>query len=32
MAVLRQLVRHPLTDVGLAKFLEDHKRASERAK
>jgi transaldolase len=28
MSVLRVLVRHPLTDVGLAKFLEDDKRAA----
>lgn len=28
MAVIRQLVKHPLTDVGLAKFLDDDKNAS----
>jgi transaldolase len=26
-AVMQQLVRHPLTDIGLKKFLEDHRRA-----
>jgi transaldolase len=26
LAVLEQLYRHPLTDVGLAKFLEDHRK------
>jgi transaldolase len=32
MSVIRQLIKHPLTDVGLAKFLEDHKKASAAAK
>jgi transaldolase len=32
MSVIRQLIKHPLTDAGLTKFLDDHKRASERAK
>jgi len=32
MTVIRQLIRHPLTDVGLAKFLEDNKKASSAAK
>jgi transaldolase len=32
MSVIRQLIRHPLTDVGLAKFLEDNKKASGAAK
>jgi transaldolase len=32
MSVIRQLIKHPLTDVGLAKFLEDHKKAHEKAK
>jgi transaldolase len=27
LKVIEQLFRHPLTDVGLAKFLEDHRRA-----
>jgi len=25
--VIKQLIRHPMTDIGLAKFLEDHKKA-----
>jgi transaldolase len=32
MSVIRQLIKHPLTDVGLAKFLEDNKKASADAK
>ncbi len=28
--VLRQLVKHPLTDIGLARFLEDWKKVQER--
>jgi transaldolase len=32
MSVIRQLIKHPLTDVGLAKFLEDNKKASAAAK
>jgi transaldolase len=32
MSVIRQLIRHPLTDVGLAKFLQDEKRSSADAK
>jgi transaldolase len=28
MSVIRRLVEHPLTDVGLTKFLEDHRKAS----
>ncbi len=32
MSVIRQLIKHPLTDVGLAKFLEDNKKASANAK
>jgi transaldolase len=32
MSILRQLIKHPLTDVGLAKFLEDNKKASAAAK
>ncbi len=28
--VLRQLVKHPLTDIGLEKFLEDWKKVQER--
>ena len=32
MSVIRQLIKHPLTDVGLAKFLEDHKKAAAAAK
>lgn len=32
LGVIRQLARHPLTDVGLAKFLDDAKKGQERAK
>jgi transaldolase len=32
MSVIKQLIKHPLTDAGLAKFLEDHKKASDKAK
>jgi transaldolase len=32
MSVIRQLIKHPLTDAGLAKFLEDDKKASTVAK
>ena len=32
MSVIRQLIKHPLTDVGLSKFLEDHKKAAAAAK
>lgn len=32
MSVIRQLVRHPLTDVGLEKFLADAKKAAEKSK
>jgi transaldolase len=32
MSVIRQLIKHPLTDVGLAKFLEDDERASAAAR
>jgi transaldolase len=32
LAVIKQLVNHPLTDVGLEKFLADHKKAQEKAK
>ena len=32
MSVIRQLIKHPLTDVGLAKFLDDNKKASSAAK
>jgi len=32
LGVIRQLVKHPLTDVGLAKFLEDAKKGQEKAK
>jgi transaldolase len=31
MAVIRQLLKHPLTDSGLEKFLSDAKRNAERA-
>ncbi len=32
MSVIRQLLKHPLTDSGLEKFLADNKKASEKAK
>ena len=32
MSVIRQLIKHPLTDVGLAKFLDDNKKAATNAK
>jgi transaldolase len=32
MAVIRQLAKHPLTDLGLAKFLEDAKKSQDKAK
>lgn len=32
LSVMKQLIKHPLTDVGLEKFLADHKKASEKAK
>jgi transaldolase len=32
LSVIKQLIKHPLTDVGLAKFLEDHKKSTEKAK
>ncbi len=32
LSVIKQLIKHPLTDVGLAKFLEDHKKAAEKSK
>jgi transaldolase len=32
IAVIRQLIKHPLTDVGLERFLADAKKASDRAK
>ena len=32
LAVIKQLLKHPLTDAGLERFLADAKHASERAK
>ena len=32
MSVIRQLIRHPLTDVGLEKFLSDAKKSAEKAR
>jgi transaldolase len=32
IGVIRQLAKHPLTDVGLAKFLEDAKKAEAKAR
>jgi transaldolase len=31
LGVIKQLVKHPLTDVGLEKFIADHKKAAEKA-
>lgn len=31
-SVIKQLAKHPLTDIGLAKFLEDHKKSETKAK
>ena len=32
IGVIRQLIKHPLTDAGLEHFLADAKKAAERAK
>ena len=32
LGVINQLDKHPLTDIGLAKFLADTKKAAEKAK
>jgi transaldolase len=32
IAVIRQLIKHPLTDVGLERFIADAKKASDKAK
>jgi transaldolase len=32
ITVIRQLIKHPLTDLGLAKFLEDAKKSQDKAK
>lgn len=32
MSVIRQLLKHPLTDIGLEKFLADAKKAADKAK
>jgi len=32
ISVIRQLIKHPLTDVGLEKFLSDAKKNNERAR
>lgn len=32
LSVIKQLIKHPLTDLGLQKFLEDHKKSLEKAK
>ncbi|MBN1913360.1 MAG: fructose-6-phosphate aldolase [Candidatus Omnitrophica bacterium] len=29
-AVIEQLIRHPLTDIGVARFLEDHKKIPQK--
>ena len=29
-AVIEQLLRHPLTDIGIARFLEDHKKIPQK--
>ncbi len=32
IAVIRQLIKHPLTDVGLERFLADSKKVTNTAK
>ena len=32
LSVIKQLYKHPLTDIGLEKFLADNKKAAEKAK
>jgi transaldolase len=32
LGVIKQLYKHPLTDIGLEKFLADHKKALEKSK
>jgi transaldolase len=32
LSVILALLKHPLTDIGLAQFLADHKKAAEAAK
>jgi transaldolase len=32
IGVIRQLIKHPLTDAGLDRFLADARKAAERAK
>ena len=32
LSVIKQLLKHPLTDTGLEKFLADHKKSLEKAK
>jgi transaldolase len=32
LGVIKQLIKHPLTDVGLEKFLADHKKVQDQAK
>jgi transaldolase len=32
LGVIKQLYKHPLTDIGLEKFLADNKKAAEKAK
>jgi transaldolase len=32
LSVIRQLIKHPLTDAGLEKFLADNKKNAEKAK
>jgi transaldolase len=27
LSVIKQLIQHPLTDIGLQKFLDDYKKA-----
>ena len=29
LSAIEGLLKHPLTDIGLAKFLEDHKKANQ---
>jgi transaldolase len=32
LSVIMGLLKHPLTDIGLEKFLADHKKAAEKIK
>jgi transaldolase len=32
ISVIRQLIRHPLTDVGLERFIADAKKSADKAR